>query len=78
MANLELICSEFVVEMHGNLRRLHRSKNNNRKFIVIGQIIGSGLIYSKPMNNRFLDQKSTKTINNRNIIGLNRMGRLKH
>ena len=26
----------------------------------------------------FLDRKGTKTINNRNIIGLNRMGRLKH
>ena len=35
-------------------------------------------IYSKSMNNRFLDRKSTKTINNRNIIGMNRMGRLKH
>ena len=29
-----------------NLRRLHRSKNNHRKFIVIGQIIGSGKIDS--------------------------------
>ena len=30
------------------------------------------------MNNRFLDRKGTKAINNRNIIGLNQMGRLKH
>ena len=30
----------------GNLRRLHRSKNNHRKIIVIGQIIGSGQIDS--------------------------------
>ena len=30
------------------------------------------------MNNRFLDGKGTKTINNRNIIGLNQMGRFKH
>ena len=30
------------------------------------------------LHNRFLDRKGTKTINNRNIIGLNRMGRLKH
>ena len=29
-----------------NLRRLHRSKNNHRKFIVIGQIIGFGKIDS--------------------------------
>ena len=36
------------------------------------------LFNEKPMNNHFLDGKSTKTINNRNVIGLNRMGRLKH
>ena len=29
-------------------------------------------------NNHFLNQKSTKTINNRKIIGLNWIGRLKH
>ena len=35
-------------------------------------------IYSKSMNNHFLDQKFTKMINNRKVIGLNRIGRLKH
>ena len=35
-------------------------------------------IYSKSMNNRFLDLKVTKMINNRKVIGLNRIGRLKH
>ena len=35
-------------------------------------------IYSKSMNNRFWNRKGTKTINNRNIIDLNRKGRLKH
>ena len=36
------------------------------------------IIHSKSMNNRFLDRKGTKTINNRNIIGLNWKGQLKH
>ena len=36
------------------------------------------LIYSKSMNIRFFNRRSTKTINNRKIIGLNRMGRLKN
>ena len=33
---------------------------------------------SKQRLNGFLDRKSTKTINNLKIIGLNRMDRLKH
>ena len=48
----------------GNLQRCNRSKKNHRNIIVISQI--------------FLHQKGTKTINNCNIIGLNRMGPLKH
>ena len=35
-------------------------------------------IYNKLMNNRFLHRKGSKTINNCNIIGPNRMGQLKH
>ena len=35
-----------LLRLSSNLRRLHRSKNNHRKFIVIGQIIGSGKIDS--------------------------------
>ena len=76
------------LSLYCNLGRLHRSKNNHRKIIVIEQIIGSGqidsfvciesIIYSKSTNNRFLDRKGTKTNNNPNIIGLNRKGRLKH
>ena len=31
----------WLATAHANLRRLHRSKKNNRKLIVIGQIIGS-------------------------------------
>ena len=36
------------------------------------------LCVSNRESDRFLDRKSTKMINNRNIIGLNQMGRLKH
>ena len=56
-----------------NLWRLHRSKNNHQKFIVIGQIIGSGQIDS------FMGIESviaSISIYNRNIISLNWMGRL--
>ena len=35
-------------------------------------------IYSKSINNRFLDRKSTQTTNNRFFTVLNRMNRLKH
>ena len=71
-----------------NLRQLHRSKNNHRNIIVIGQMIGSGqidsfmfiesVIGSLSIISRFWNRKGTKTINNRNIIDLNRKGRLKH
>ena len=59
-----------------NLRRLHRSKSNNRKFIVIGQIIGSSKIDSFMCIESVIG--SISIFNNRNIIGLNRKGRLKH
>ena len=39
----QLVCITCITS---NLRRLHRSKNNHRNFIVIGQIIGSGKIDS--------------------------------
>ena len=68
-----------------NLRQCNRSKKNYRKIIVIGQIIGSGKIDSfmciKSVIGSisiFLDRKVTKMINNRKVIGLNRIGRLKH
>ena len=35
-----------LVSIDTNLRRLHWSKNNHQKIIVIGQIIGSGQIDS--------------------------------
>ena len=90
-----------------NPRRLHRSKNNHRKFIAIGQIIGSDQIdsfmsiesviasisifnYRKLIKHRLnfgfkfknlVHQFSGKWLsisNNGNIIGMNRMGGLKH
>ena len=62
--------------VHTNLRQLHRSKKKTSK---IQYLIENKCLFTQ--NRRiiiFLDRKSTKTINNRNIIGLNRMGQLKH
>ena len=91
-----LWCSPFSHLPPPNLRRLHLSKSNNRKFIVISisQIIGSCQIdsfmciesviasisifnYQKFIAHR-LNFRFKLNYYNRNIIGLNQMGRLKH
>ena len=51
----------------GNLRRLHHSKNNHRKIIVIGQIIGSGQIDSFVCIKSIILLMHYKTLN-RNIF----------
>ena len=58
-------------------------KKNHRKFIIMGQIIGPGKIdifcfIESIIKLIHFPKKSTKTMNYRKIIVLNRQGRLKH
>ena len=73
--DLELLAPLYMTVVP-NLRRLHRSKKNYRKIIVIGQIIGSGQFDSFMCIESVI--RSIFIFNNRKIIDLNRMGRLKH